>query len=298
MSRRAWVLFAAVGIIWGLPYLLIKVGVTDLSPFVVVFLRVACGAALLIPLALARREFGSLRSKWRWAVLFGLVEITVPFLTLTWAETRISSSLAALLVAAVPLVAALAAWGFGVDDRLTRTRVIGLLIGLLGVVCLIGFHFDGGSLLAIAAVGVTVIGYATAPIIISTKLTGVSSEPIIAVALGVNTLIYAPFAALTWPRQPVPASVWWSLAVLGVVCTAIAFLLFFALIKAAGPARTTLITYVNPAVALILGVVILHEPLTWGLLVGFPLVLIGSYLATRRSLTVVDPDVATDIDIA
>ena len=117
-------------------------------------------------------------------------------------------------------------------------------------------------------------------------------------ALGVNTIIYAPFAALTWPRQPVPASVWWSLAVLGVVCTAIAFLLFFALIKAAGPARTTLITYVNPAVALILGVVILHEPLTWGLLVGFPLVLIGSYLATRRSLTVVDPDVATDIDIA
>lgn len=294
MSRRAWVLFIAIGIVWGLPYLLIKVGVADLSPFVIVFLRVASGAVLLLPLALIKREFGSLRGRWHWAVAFGLIEITVPFLTLTWAETRLSSSLTALLVAAVPMVSALAAWGFGVDDRLTRTRVLGLIIGFVGVACLIGFHFEGGALLAIGAVGITVIGYATAPLIVASKLKGVPSEPVIAVALSVNAIIYAPLAWLTWPTHPVPASAWWSVAILGVLCTAVAFLLFFALIAAAGPARSTLITYVNPAVALILGLIFLREPLTLGLLIGFPLVLVGSYLATRRS----SPEVQAGIDVA
>lgn len=283
MTKRAWLLFIALGIIWGLPYLLIKVGVGDLSPFVVVFLRVASAALILAPIAAARGQFAGLRGRWGWVVLFAVMEIMIQFLTLTWAEQRISSSLAALLVASVPMVTAITAWRLGLDDRLTGTRVLGLVIGLVGVGLLIGLDLGGGDGLAIAAVGVTVVGYATAPLIIVRKLQSAPSMAVIAGALVINAVVYAPFAWLHRPDQPVAVGVWLSMLALGTVCTALAFIVFFALIALAGPSRSTLITYINPAVALMLGVVFLHEALTAGLLIGFPLVLIGSYLATRRA---------------
>jgi drug/metabolite transporter (DMT)-like permease len=283
MTRRGWLLFIALGIIWGLPYLLIKVGVSELSPIVVVFLRVASAAVILVPIAAARGQFAGLRGRWKWVALFAVMEIMIPFFTLTWAEQRISSSLAALLVAAVPMVAAVTAWRLGIDDRLTGTRVVGLIVGLVGVGFLIGLDLGGGDLLSIAAVGVTIVGYATAPLIIARKLNDAPSMAVIAAALTINAVVYAPLAWVSRPDHPVSTHVWLSLLALGVVCTALAFLVFFALIAEAGPSRSTLITYVNPAVALLLGVVILHEALTAGLIIGFPLVLLGSYLATRRA---------------
>jgi len=283
VTRRGWLLFIALGIIWGLPYLLIKVGVAELSPVVVVFLRVASAAVILVPIAAARGQFAGLRGRWKWVALFAVMEIMIPFFTLTWAEQRISSSLAALLVAAVPMVAAVTAWRLGIDDRLTGIRIAGLVIGVVGVGFLIGLDLVGGDLLSIAAVGVTVVGYATAPLIIARKLADAPSMAVIAAALTINAVVYAPLAWFSRPVQPVSAHVWLSLLALGVVCTALAFLVFFALIAEAGPSRSTLITYVNPAVALLLGVVILHEALTAGLIIGFPLVLLGSYLATRRA---------------
>jgi drug/metabolite transporter (DMT)-like permease len=283
VTRRGWLLFVTLGIIWGLPYLFIKVGVAELSPFVVVFLRVASAAVILVPIAAARGQFSGLRGRWKWVVLFAVMEIMIPFFTLTWAEQRISSSLAALLVAAVPMVAAITAWRLGLDDRLTGIRIVGLIVGLIGVGFLIGLDLGGGDLLSIAAVGVTVIGYATAPLIIARKLNDAPSMAVIAAALTINAVVYAPLAWFSRPDHPVGANVWLSLLALGVVCTALAFIVFFALIAEAGPSRATLITYVNPAVALLLGVVILHEALTAGLIIGFPLVLLGSYLATRRA---------------
>jgi drug/metabolite transporter (DMT)-like permease len=283
VSRRGWILFASLGLIWGIPYLLIKVGVEYLSTPMVVFCRLASGAAILLPIALARGQLGSLRGHWKWVVAFALVEMTFTWWALTWAEERISSSLAGLFIATVPLVTALIARRLGLDDRLTGTRLIGMLIGFIGVGALVGLDVEGGDLLSVAALIITVIGYSVGPIIVDKRLQDVPSLPVIAMSLTINAVIYAPFAWATRPTAPVPTIAWLAVVLLGALCTAAAFLIFFALIAEVGPSRTTLITYVNPAVAVILGIVILNEPFTLGIAIGFPLVLIGSYLATRRS---------------
>lgn len=283
VSRRGWLLFVSLGVIWGLPYLLIKVGVTSLSTPMVVFGRLAIGAAILLPVAIATGQLRRLRGHWRWVVAFALVEMTFTWWALTWAEERISSSLAGLFIATVPLVTALLARRFGLDDRLTGTRLVGLAVGFLGVGALVGLDVSGGDLLAIAALVITVVGYSVGPIIVDKRLSDVPSLAVIAVALTLNAVIYAPFAWVTRPTAPVPASAWWAVVALGAVCTAAAFLIFFALIAEVGPSRTTLITYVNPAVAVVLGILVLDEPITLGIAIGFPLVLLGSWLATRRA---------------
>jgi drug/metabolite transporter (DMT)-like permease len=281
VSRRGWLLFLSLGVIWGVPYLLIKVAVTEVEPSFVVFMRVTIGALVLLPVVAARRQFGSLRGHWRWVVVFALVELTFTLLALGWAEMRISSSLAALLIASVPIVGAVLARRFGLDDRLTGGRVVGLAVGFLGVACLVGLDVEGGNLLAVVALAVTVLGYSLGPIVIEKRLSDVPSLPVVAAALGVNALIYAPIAWFTHPTQPVSASAWASMIVLGVLCSAVAFVMLFALIAEVGAPRAQVITYINPAVAVVLGVLVLHEPITLGIAIGFPLVLVGSWLATR-----------------
>jgi drug/metabolite transporter (DMT)-like permease len=283
VSRRGWILFASLGLIWGIPYLLIKVAVTDLSTPMVIFGRMLMAAVILIPLAMARREWGCLRGHWRWVIVFALVEMTFTLLALTWAEHRITSSLAGLFIAAVPLVTALIARRLGLDDRLTGTRLAGLIIGFAGVGALVGLDVSSGELVATLALVVTVVGYSIGPIVIDRRLKDVPGLPVIAAAVSINAVIYAPFAWFGRPTAPVPAAAWWSVLLLGAVCTAAAFVIFFALVGEVGPSRTTLITYVNPAVAVALGIAILGEPFTLGIAIGFPLVLVGSYLATRRA---------------
>jgi drug/metabolite transporter (DMT)-like permease len=283
VSRRGWILFASLGLIWGLPYLLIKVGVTSLSTPMVVFSRLAIAAIILMPIAIGTRQLGQLRGHMRWVIAFALVEMTFTWWALTWAEERISSSLAGLFIATVPLTTALIARRLGMDDRLTGTRLVGMGIGFVGVGALVGLDVTGGDLLAIAALVVTVLGYSIGPLIVDRRLQGVPSLAVIAVSLTINAVIYAPFAWVTRPTEPVPASAWLAVILLGALCTAAAFIIFFALIAEVGPSRTTLITYVNPAVAVVLGIVILDEPFTLGIAIGFPLVLLGSWLATRRS---------------
>lgn len=283
MTRRGWILFWSLGIIWGLPYLLIKIGVEELSAPVVVFLRLAIAAVILVPIALARGHWKDLTGHWPAITAFALVEMTFTWWALTWAEQHISSSLTGLFIATVPLVTAVLARFVGLDDRLTGRRLVGLAIGLVGVVALVGLDVSGDSMIAIAALVVTVIGYAVGPIIVDKKLTNVPNLGVIAAAIAINTIIYAPFAWATRPTEPVSTRTWVAIAILGVLCTAAAFLIFFALIIEAGPSRTTLITYINPAVAVVLGIAILGEPLTIGIIIGFPLVLLGSWLATRRA---------------
>jgi drug/metabolite transporter (DMT)-like permease len=197
VSRRGWILFASLGLIWGIPYLLIKVAVTDLSPAMVVFSRVIIGAAILLPIALARGQLGSLRGHWRWVIAFALCEMTFTWWALTWAEQRISSSLAGLFIATVPLVTAIIARQMGMDDRLTGTRMVGLVIGFVGVAALVGLDVSGGDLLSVAALIVTVIGYSFGPIIVDKRLSDVPSMPVIALSLSINAVIYAPFAWAT-----------------------------------------------------------------------------------------------------
>ena len=184
-------------------------------------------------------------------------------------------------MATVPIVAAVLARWLGLDARLGGIRVVGLAIGMSGVAVLVGLDIPGDQWWAVGAAAVTVIGYALGPIVISTKLAEAPPLAVITLALAANAIIYAPIAWVQRPTTPVPPVAWWSIVVLGVLATAVAFLIFFALVAEVGPSRMTVITFLNPAVAVLLGVIVLSEPITWGLVLGFPLVLLGSYLATR-----------------
>ena len=282
MTRRGWVLFGLMAVIWGVPYLLIKVAVGVLQPPTLVWCRTLIGALILVPVAAGRGELRAVTRCWRWMLVYTVVELGIPWLLLSYAEQQLSSSLSGLLIAAVPFVGAVIALVLRSDDRLDARRALGLLVGFAGVAALVGLDVSHSSVAAFAEVGVVVVGYAVGPVIITRRLAGLPANGVVAVSLGLAALAYTP-AGLTnlpagWPGWDVVLSV----LALGVVCTALAFILFFALIAEAGPIRATVITYVNPAVALLLGVVVLHEPLTVGAGLGFVLVLVGMLLATRR----------------
>lgn len=286
MSRRAWLLFAALSVIWGLPYFLIKICVAEMSPGFVVAGRLVLAAAILVAIARARGGgLSQLAGYWPAVALLAAVEIAIPFGLLAWAETEVTSSLAGLMIAAVPAISAALAAALGLADRLDRTRLLGLAIGLVGVAALVGLDLGTESALAVLALIGTAVGYAVGPIVLNTRLVGPPGPTVMAAATTIAAVAYAPALVLAWPRQPVSAPAWWSLAALGAVCTAAGFLLLFALVAEAGPTRMTVITYLNPVVATFLGVVVLHEPLTAGILLGFPLILLGSVLATRPSAT-------------
>jgi drug/metabolite transporter (DMT)-like permease len=288
MSRRGWVLFLAMGAIWGVPYLLIKVAVDVLTPASLVLLRTAVAAAILLPLALARGQLRPLLPKWRPLVAFTVAELAVPWFLLSNAERRLSSSLSGLLIAAVPLVGALLGWLTG-GERLGVRRILGLAIGIGGVAALVGLDLGGGDVPALLQMAVVAIGYAVGPFILARYLTDVPGLGVIAAALSLTAIVYLPVGVAQLPAQWPSAKVIASVLTLSVLCTAIAFLVFFALIDEVGPVRATVITYVNPAVAVALGVILLGEPFTVGIAVGFALVLLGSVLATRRSQPVTEP---------
>jgi drug/metabolite transporter (DMT)-like permease len=281
VSRRGWILFTAMSLIWGVPYLLIKVADGGVSVPVLVFARVAGGAVVLLPVALQRGQLRSLRGHWRWLAVFACVEIILPWLFLTAAEKRLSSSMSGLLIASVPIIGVALARLTGSGERLTPLRWTGLLGGLAGVALLAGPGAVHGDLGSIALVMLTAVGYATGPLVASRKLADLPGLAVTAVCLGFAAVVYAPAAALTWPQAVPSAAVLASLAGLALVCTALAFVLFFQLIAEVGPARATVITYVNPAVAVALGVGVLGEPLTPEIIAAFGLILAGSVLATR-----------------
>jgi len=283
VSRRGWVLFAAMGVIWGMPYLLIKVADEGVSVPVLVFVRVALGSALLLPMALRNRRLSQLKGHFRWLVAFTLVEIVGPFALLSNAEKRLPSSTSGLLVAAVPIFGAIIALLIGSSDRLSLVRWAGLAIGLIGVAVLAGPGAGRGSALPVLEVLGTALGYSIGPVIANRKLAELPTVAVNSFCLGLAAVIYLPFAALTWPQHVPSARVLLALAGLGAICTAAAFLIFFRLIAEVGPARATVITYINPAVAVALGVLVLGERLTPAIGVAFVLILGGSVLATRPS---------------
>ncbi|MEO6714593.1 MAG: DMT family transporter [Mycobacteriales bacterium] len=290
MSRRGWALFAAMGLIWGLPYLLIKVVVADLSPSTLVLARTALAGAILLPVAIARGRFRQLLAAWRPLTAFAVIEIMIPWVLLGIAEQHLSSGLTGLLIASVPLVGAVLAVATRADDRLDGRRVVGLFVGLAGVASLVWFKVDGGDIRAVAALGFVAVCYAAGPLILSRWLSDLPGVGVITFSLLLTALVYLPVgvaqAPSSWPRAEVTLSI----VGLAVICTAVAFLVFFELIAEVGPTRSTVITYVNPAVAVLLGVVVLDEEFTLATAVGFVLILTGSVLATRRAAPARDGD--------
>jgi drug/metabolite transporter (DMT)-like permease len=275
-------LFAAVSVIWGVPYLFIKIAVDELSPSVVAWSRLAIAAVVLLPLAWRLGALRGLAARWRTLTVFAAVEMAIPWQLLGFGELRVSSSLTAILIAAVPLFVALLALRFDHAERPTPTRLAGMLIGLAGVAALVGIDLGGKSdaLLGAAAILLVAFFYAVGPMIVKRRLSDVDPLGPVAASVAIGTLLVTPFALADLPDSMPPADTLASLGVLGLFCSALAFLFFFRLIAEVGPGRATVITYVNPVVALALGVAVLDESVTTGVIAGLLLILAGSWLAT------------------
>jgi drug/metabolite transporter (DMT)-like permease len=289
MSRRGWVLFVAVGVIWGIPFLLIKVADTGVSVAVLVFTRVFIGSMLLLPLAVRRGQLRALLPRWRWLVALSVVEIILPWLLLSAAERRLSSSLSGLLIAVVPIIGVGVARLAGDRDPMTAARWAGLGIGLGGVTLLLLPAVAGGGTVPVLEALGTAVCYAIGPAIAAQKLAGADDLSVTAASLVLASVVYAVPAALTWPVAVPAPRVVGALAGLAAICTALAFLLYLRLIAEAGPVRAEVVTYVNPAVAVALGVLVLGEPFTPLIAISFALILAGSVLATRPSQPVPVP---------
>jgi drug/metabolite transporter (DMT)-like permease len=283
VSRRAVLLFVALGVAWGIPYLLIKVAVDELSPAQLVLGRTALAALILLPIAVAKGAIRPLLPHWRWLLVFVVVEIAVPWVLLGSAETRLPSSTTGLLIAAVPLAGVALAFVTGHAERLAPVAWLGLALGIVGVGALVGLDVGGSDLGAVAEIGVVVIGYAAGPAILARPLKGLPGIGVMSSALTITALGYVPVVLVTdgVPGALPEAKVVWSVIGLAVICTAAAFMLLFALVNEVGPVRATTITYVNPAVAVVAGALVLDEPVTVWTVLGFALVVTGSFLVNR-----------------
>jgi drug/metabolite transporter (DMT)-like permease len=278
----------AMAVIWGIPYLLIRIAVRHLDPGVLVLGRTLPAAALMLPLVASRGQLPLLRKNLFWIATFGVVEFGIPWFLMSTSEKHITSSLTSLLICAVPLFAVVAQRVRRTEDHITRRRLAGLAIGAAGVAFLVGLDLRGGSITWIGFMMVVALGYTIGPIILATKLSQVPGPVVVAGATSIVALCWVPWSVAHWPAH-VSGETLSCVAVLSVVCTAGAFLTFFELVKEVGSTRSVVVTYFNTAIAVVLGIALLHEPLTAGILVGFPLVLLGCILATSARRDVVTP---------
>ena len=289
MTRRGLLLFAALGIAWGIPYLFIKVAVGELEPAMVVFARSGLAAVLLIPLALFRREVLVVVRRWKPMLAYTVIEIVVPWYFLSSAERTLPSSTAGLLLAAVPLAGVAVAFFLGRPAKLSGINWVGIGIGMLGVAALVGLDVGGSDLPSVLEMAVVVVCYALGPAILSKWMPDLPGVGVVAVSLAGAALIYVPIVVFSgslptaWPSANVVVSI----VVLAVVCSALAFILMIGLVAEIGPVKMSTITYVNPAVAIVAGAVVLGEQVTVWTIVGFALVLAGSWLVTRHRREIV-----------
>jgi drug/metabolite transporter (DMT)-like permease len=288
VSARAWLLFAAVSVVWGVPYFFIKVAVdADVPPGFVAWSRVALGAALILPPAVRRGALRHLGERRGAIAGYAACEVIVPFTLISLGEQAVSSSLTAILIASMPLMVALLSVRFAPEDRPAGLRLVGLVLGLTGVAALVGLDVAGERDELLGALGILLatLGYATAPLIVQRRLADLDPLGPVAAALALATVVLLPVALASPPSEVPPLDALGSLVALGAVCTALGLVLFFRLIAVAGPSRASVITYVNPLVAVVLGVLVLGEALGTASIAGLALILAGSWLATRGSRT-------------
>jgi drug/metabolite transporter (DMT)-like permease len=296
MKRSSWFFFGIVGTIWGIPYLLIKVAVTEngstpFTPALVVFSRVFIGAILLISYSLYKGTFTSAIPYMRWIIPYAIVEMVIPWWLISSSETKVNSGLAGLLVATVAFWTTLLAAALGDRSVWLPKRLTGLVIGFVGLILVVGIESLQGKqpILAIIALLVAAFGYALAPTLVTLKMPNVDGAAVNGLALLIAAIIYAPIAVIQFPKHRPSVHAIESVIALGIFPTAICFVLFFKLLADVGPARASLVVYVNTTVAVLLGVIVLHEKLTIGVILGLPLVMIGSYFATRKESAVTTP---------
>ena len=297
MTRRGLILFALLGVAWGIPYLLIKIAVRQLDPAMLVLVRMGLAALILLPFAVARGELAAVLRRWRPLLAFTVVEMVVPQFLLGSAEERLPSSTTGLLIAAVPLAGVGVAFLLGRPERLAPRNWLGIALGMGGVAALVGFAVSGSDLGAFGEVLLVVAGYALGPAILAKWMSDLPGAGVMAIGCALTAVAYAPVVAVTggWPSAWPSASVTVSAVLLAAVCSAGGFTLMVALVAEVGPVRTTTVTYLNPAVAIIAGAVILGEPVTAWAVAGFALILAGCYLvATRRASRPASPSTGAE----
>jgi drug/metabolite transporter (DMT)-like permease len=284
MSRKSLIYFGIVGVLWGIPYLLMKIAVEDFPPAAVVAGRTLIGAAILIPIAVYRKTFKGAVLGFKFVAFYAVMEMIGPWILITTAEQHISTGLTGLLVSTVPIFATIITSLRGDHSVWEFKRIFGIVIGFIGLIAVVGIESLSGNSdpIAIGMVVLASVGYAYAVIMVISNLPLVDGIAINGLAMALTSVFWAPVAIAQWPSS-ISFNAVAALVALGIFSTAIAFILFFTLLKDIGPARGSLVTYVNTAVAVVLGVIILREPLTIGIIVGLPLVLIGSYLASRKN---------------
>jgi drug/metabolite transporter (DMT)-like permease len=284
VTRKSLFYFLLVGFLWGIPYLLMKVAVEEIPPSAIVAGRTLIGAVILIPVALYRKTFKGAVLGFKFVAFYALLEMIGPWILISTAQKKIDSGLAGLLISTVPIFAAIITSLRGDHSVWQFKRMFGIVVGFIGLIAVVGIEsFSGNSHPAsIAMMILAAMGYSYAIIMVTTNLPLVDGIAINGLAMAITSIFWAPLAIAQWPAQ-VSLKPALSLIALGVLCTALAFLIFFKLLAEIGPARGSLVTYLNTSVAVVLGVIVLDEPITIGLIVGLPLVLIGSYLASKKS---------------
>ena len=284
MSRKGWLLFSLVGLLWGVPYFFMKIAVEELSTPMIVFARLLIGAALLVPLAMREGTLKKAFGYWRYILVYAVLEMVIPWTLITSSQRELSSGVVALLVATVPIWATFFAHHTGDSTAAHRIRIFGIVVGLVGISLIVGIESisDFGNLVALTKVLIASVSYAWAVNMITRKAVGVSGLAINGIAMTFSALIFAPFAFASRPTSMPSLEVTLATLGLGILCSGMAFWIFFVVLEEIGPARASLVVYPNTAVAVILGILILSEPITLAIIIGLPLVLVGSYFASRR----------------
>jgi drug/metabolite transporter (DMT)-like permease len=287
MNLRTLLLFALLCVFWGIPYFFIKLALVDISPACVAWGRITLGALVLIPVAWRQGTLGPALEHKGALVAFAITELAIPFSLIAFAESALSSSLTGVLIATLPLVVVVIAPLFGIREAMSGRRLLGLLLGFIGVVVLLGFDSISGvaQWLAVGALGIAVLGYAVGPLVVQRYLKGVDEISSVALSLGVASVLLLPLAVANRPQAMPSVLSLGSMAILGLISTAAALLLYFYVIHAAGAARASVVAYISPAIAAVLGVVVLHEHVGIGIALGLALILLGSGLGsgTARS---------------
>ena len=284
MSRKGWGLFALVGVLWGVPYMFMKIAVAELATPVIVFSRLLIGTLVLIPLAVHQKTIKDALKYWPYIASYAVLEMVIPWTLITNAQKDLSSGVVALLVATVPIWATLFAHHTGDSTAAHRTRIFGITLGLIGITFLVGIESlnDVGNIRSLFQVLIASVSYAYAVNMISRKAPGISGIAINGLAMSLSTILFAPFAFAHLPKTAPSTEAILATVGLGIICTALAFWVFFLVLGEIGPARASLVVYPNTAVAVVLGIFLLDETLTLAIVIGLPMVLLGSYFASRK----------------
>lgn len=290
LRKSGWGLFALIGFLWGIPYFFTKIAVESDAPIpLIVFARVFIASLILLPIAHYRGVLIPAFKHWKIIAIYGVGEMVIPWFMIASGQKVLPSGTTALLIATVPLFASIFAYFYGDKTVWHGRRLVGLIAGFVGVFFLVGFDgvgvgsSTGEKVTAVAMLLLASFCYAGSVSMINNRIPEVSGLAINAIALSVASLVYLPSLFFVLPTPMPPLEAIGSVFILGAICTALAFIVFFKVLGVMGPARASLTVYINTLIAVILGALLLDEPVTATMSVGIVLVLVGSFLASRKA---------------